>query len=111
MDRSPNQTEICVPHRKKAVTPSPATWNPTGREGEREGVNNTEFELLDGEGARISLAAGSVVYIKKNGKNLTPDDQETLWFSANNPAGKYNFEVLTTSGKLYTAVLDWVPTP
>jgi len=74
-------------------------------------VNNTEFELLDGEGARISLAAGSVVYIKKDGENFKPDDQETLWFAATNPAGKYDFEVLTTTGKLYTASLDWVPNP
>lgn len=74
-------------------------------------MNHTEFELLDGAGVRISLAAGSVVYIKKDGVNLTPDDQETLWFSSSNPTGEYNFEVLTTGGKLYVATLDWVPTP
>ncbi|MEC0242772.1 hypothetical protein P4H66_23455 [Paenibacillus dokdonensis] len=60
---------------------------------------------------RISLATGAVVYIRKNGINKTPDDQETLWFAATNPAGQYEFEVLTTSGKLYTAILNWVPTP
>ena len=66
---------------------------------------------MDGEGERISLATGSVIYIKKDGNELTPDDQETLWFSDINPAGKYVFEVLTVSGKLYVATLDWVPTP
>lgn len=111
MDRPPNQVEIRIPYRKKVLTPSPATWNPTGQEGEREGVIHTEFELLDGEGDRISLAAGSVIYIKKDGVNLPPDDQETLWFSVSNQAGEYDFEILTTSGKLYTATLDWVPTP
>ncbi|MEK3718863.1 hypothetical protein [Paenibacillus sp. FSL R7-0333] len=73
-------------------------------------MNHTEFELLDGEGERISLAAGAVVYIKKNGVNLTPDDQETLWFSDENDAGEYTFEVETTAGTVYNAVLDWVPT-
>ncbi|MFD3261860.1 hypothetical protein ACE3MQ_24990 [Paenibacillus lentus] len=66
---------------------------------------------MDGAGDRISLAAGAVVYIKKDGVNLIPNDDETLWFSSDNPAGQYNFEVLTTSGKLYVAILDWVPTP
>ncbi|GIO39303.1 hypothetical protein J41TS12_41640 [Paenibacillus antibioticophila] len=85
--------------------------NPTGQEGDHNGVNHTEFELLDGAGDRISLAAGSVVYIKKDGVNLTPNADETLWFSSDNPAGQYVFEVLTTGGKLYVANLDWVPTP
>ncbi|WP_170220103.1 hypothetical protein [Paenibacillus anaericanus] len=111
MDRSPNQIEISFPYRKKVLTPSPATLNPTGREGEHEGVNHTEFELLDGAGARISLAAGAVTYIKKDGVNLTPDDQETIWFSDDNLAGEYIFEVLTVGGKFYTAALDWIPTP
>lgn len=111
MVRPTTASEIRIPHRKKGVTPSPATFKPTGREGEHNGVNHTEFELLDGGGARISLAAGAVVYIKKDGKDLTPDDQETLWFSDNNPAGKYAFEVLTVGGKLYAATLNWVPTP
>ncbi|MNW39626.1 hypothetical protein D3C74_167180 [compost metagenome] len=66
---------------------------------------------MDGEGGRISLAAGTVVFIKKDGINLTPDDQETLWFSVTNPAKSYVFEVLTIGGKLYTATLNWVPTP
>lgn len=74
-------------------------------------MNHTEFEMLDGEGERISLAVGSVEYIKKNGNDLTPDDQDTLWFSDDNPAGKYKFEVLTTGGKLYISTLDWIPTP
>lgn len=66
---------------------------------------------MDGEGDRISLAAGAVVYIKKNGVDLIPDDQETLWFSVENDAGEYAFEVLTVGGNLYTATLDWIPTP
>ncbi|MEK3658166.1 hypothetical protein NSQ29_01225 [Paenibacillus sp. FSL F4-0236] len=73
-------------------------------------MNHTEFELLDGDGVRISLKAGAATYIKKNGVNLTPDDQETLWFSDDNVAGQYNFEVKTAAGTVYTAVLDWVPT-
>ncbi|ASA22088.1 hypothetical protein [Paenibacillus donghaensis] len=73
-------------------------------------MNHTEFELLDGAGARISLALGAVTYIKKNGAELTPDDQETLWFSDNNPAGQYTIEVKTIDGTVYSAVLDWVPT-
>lgn len=62
-------------------------------------------------GARVSLAAENVVYIKKDGVNLTPNADETLWFSDNNPAGDYVFEVLTTGGGLYTATLEWIPTP
>lgn len=73
-------------------------------------MNHTEFELLDGAGVRVSLASGAVTYIKKNGVDLIPDDQETLWFGDSNVAGKYNFEVKTIAGKVYTAVLDWVPT-
>lgn len=106
----PDQAEVRIPYRKKVLTPSPATLNPTGQEGEHNGVNHTEFELLDGEGERISLAAGAVEYIKKNGVDLTPDDQETLWFSDENEAGEYTIEVKTTAGIVYTAVLDWVPT-
>ncbi|MNI49816.1 hypothetical protein D3C73_1044470 [compost metagenome] len=67
--------------------------------------------MLDGAGARVSLAVGAVSYIKKNGVNLAPDDQETLWFSDNNVAGQYAFEVLTVGGVLYSAILDWIPTP
>lgn len=67
--------------------------------------------MLDGDGERISLATGNVVYIKKNGTNLVPNADETLWFSDSNPAGEYLFEILTVSGKLYTATLDWIPTP
>lgn len=62
---------------------------------------------MDGEGARISLASGNVVYIKKNGKELTPNTDETLWFSVENPTGKYTFEIKTVDGNLYKPVLDW----
>ncbi|MFW5438749.1 hypothetical protein [Paenibacillus apiarius] len=115
MVRSSNQVEICIPYRKKAIAPpEKATWKPTGQEGEHNGVNHVEFELLDAGGARISLAKGNVVYIKKNGVELTLDDQETLWFSVENPNGQYQFEVKTNAGVVYEAVLDWtrhVPTP
>lgn len=84
-----------------------ATWNPTGREGEHEGVNHIEFEMLDSEGARISLAINNVIYIKKDGIDLEPNTDETLWFNETNPNGTYTFEVKTIDGTVYIAVLDW----
>lgn len=70
-------------------------------------MNHVEFELLDAGGGLISLSVGNVVYIKKNGEKLTPDDQETLWFSVENPNGQYDFEVKTVAGTVYEATLDW----
>lgn len=70
-------------------------------------MNHVEFELLDTGGERISLAKGKVVYIKKNGVNLTPNTDETLWFSVENPTGSYTFEVKTIDETVYVAVLNW----
>jgi hypothetical protein len=109
MARSQNQVEVCIPNCKKVITPSPATWNPTGAEGEHEGVNHVEFELLDGEGARISLASDNIDYIKKNGVDLAPNQDETLWFSEENDAGEYLFELKTIAGTVYIAILEWTP--
>ncbi|WP_413373306.1 hypothetical protein [Paenibacillus taichungensis] len=72
---------------------------------------HAEFALLDKDGVNLSLAAGNVEYIKQNGVNLVPDDQETLWFDVSKPAGKYVFEVKTKAGQEYLAILDWEPDP
>ncbi|WP_339273622.1 hypothetical protein MKY59_21005 [Paenibacillus sp. FSL W8-0426] len=72
-------------------------------------MNHVEFEMLDGQGAIVSLALGDVEYIKRNGTLLVPDDQTTLWFNATSPAGSYIFDVKTSAGKVYRAVLDWTP--
>lgn len=74
-------------------------------------MNHVEFELLDSSGDRISLAANNVIYIKRDGVYLTPNADETLWFRETNPAGEYEFIVLTKAKTKYRAVLDWVPTP
>ncbi|CAI6023383.1 hypothetical protein PAECIP112173_00341 [Paenibacillus sp. JJ-100] len=70
-----------------------------------------EFELLDKDGVRVSLAADNVEYIKQDGVTLTPDDQETLWFNVVKSAGQYVFEVKTKAGGQYLAILDWKPIP
>ncbi|WP_413373296.1 hypothetical protein [Paenibacillus taichungensis] len=87
----------------------PATLALTGREGEHNGTNHVEYELLDGQGVRISLALGDVEYIRRNGTPLVPDDQETLWFNEESTAGTYVFEAKTTTGKVYKATLVWAP--
>lgn len=56
---------------------------------------------------RISLAIGNVVYIKKDGVNLEPNTDETLWFKETNPNGEYTFDVETIDGKTYIAILNW----
>lgn len=70
-----------------------------------------EFELLDKDGVKVSLAADNVEYIKQDGVILTPDDQGTLWFNVVKPAGQYVFEVKTKAGEEYLAILDWEPDP
>ncbi|WP_337034757.1 hypothetical protein [Paenibacillus illinoisensis] len=70
-----------------------------------------EFELLDKDGVKVSLAADNVEYIKQDGVALTPDDQGTLWFNVVKPAGQYVFEVKTKAGEEYLAILDWEPDP
>ncbi|RUT48598.1 hypothetical protein EJP82_01255 [Paenibacillus anaericanus] len=75
------------------------------------GVNHVEYELKGSGGARISLAVSNLIYITKNGNPLVLDDQETLWFSDNNPAGSYEFVIRTKAKLKYKATLDWVPTP
>ncbi|CAJ0571031.1 unnamed protein product, partial [Mesorhabditis spiculigera] len=70
-----------------------------------------EFELLDKDGVKVSLAADNVEYIKQDGAALTPDDQGTLWFNVVKPAGQYVFEVKTKAGEEYLAILDWEPDP
>ncbi|GIO83467.1 hypothetical protein J25TS5_03990 [Paenibacillus faecis] len=52
-----------------------------------------------------------MIYITRDGVNLVPNADETLWFKETNPAGKYEFIVLTKAKVKYRAVLDWVPTP
>lgn len=70
-------------------------------------MEHYEYELLDSGGQRVSLAVGTVEYIKKDEVDLEPNTDETLWFSVNNPTGKYNFEIKTIEGTVYVAVLDW----
>ncbi|WP_339273634.1 hypothetical protein MKY59_21035 [Paenibacillus sp. FSL W8-0426] len=72
---------------------------------------HVEYDLLDKDGVKVSLAADNVEYIKRDGVNLAPDDQETLWFNVTKPAGSYVFEVRTKAGVKYVAILDWVPDP
>ncbi|MEO2212122.1 hypothetical protein ABGV40_14865 [Paenibacillus amylolyticus] len=86
-----------------------ATLVPTGQEGENNGTNHIEYEMLDGQGGRVSLASDDVEYIKRNGTTLTPDDQETLWFNEETAPGTYVFEAKTISGKIYRATLIWSP--
>lgn len=84
----------------------------TGREGEHEidGVIYTfvEFEMLDVDGERISLAEDNVEYIRSNGRALIPNTDETLWFNKDKESGRYEYVVKTKAGVVYQAILEWV---
>lgn len=84
----------------------------TGREGEHEidGVIYTfvEFEMLDVNGERISLAEDNVEYIRSNGRALIPNTDETLWFTKDKESGRYEYVVKTKAGVVYQAILEWV---
>lgn len=66
---------------------------------------------MDSGGARISLAADDLIYITKDGVNLIPNADETLWFRETNPTGTYEFVVFTKAKVKYKATLNWVETP
>lgn len=87
--------------------PEPATFRATGREGEHEGVTYVEYEMLDSDGSRVSLAEDNVNYIKQDGQDLEPNTDETLWFNKSKPTGSYVFEVETKDGVIYQATLNW----
>lgn len=74
-------------------------------------MSHVEFELLDSGGARISLTADNLIYITRDGVNLVPNTDETLWFKETNLAGEYEFIIFTKTKIKYHAVLDWIPTP
>lgn len=84
----------------------------TGREGDHEidGVTYTfiEFEMLDENGERISLAEDNVEYIRSNGRKLTPNTDHTLWFNKDKESGRYVYVVKTKDGIIYQAVLEWI---
>lgn len=63
--------------------------------------------MLDALGVRVSLAQDNMVYIKQDGKALTANTDETLWFEKSKPTGKYRFEVKTKDNKIHVALLDW----
>lgn len=63
--------------------------------------------MLDSSSKRISLAIDNVEYIKRDGKLLESNTDETLWLNKENETGKYIFKVKTKSGIIYTAILDW----
>ncbi|MGG1673322.1 hypothetical protein ACIFOE_22325 [Paenibacillus sp. NRS-1783] len=48
------------------------------------------------------------MYMTRDGTVLTADDQETLWFLATRPTGKYQFKIKTANGSMYAPVLNWV---
>jgi hypothetical protein len=79
--------------------------------GDAAGKIYAEYKLV-AEGKDISLASGNVEYIKvKVGEggweDLTPNTDATLWFNVEKATGSYEFEVKTTDGKKYTAILNW----
>lgn len=82
--------------------------SPTGAEGDNEGTSYVEYELLDADGAKVSLEESNVVYIKQDGKNLVPNTDTTLWFNISKPSGTYIYEVNTIDGNIYTAILEWI---
>lgn len=84
-----------------------ARWQATGQEGPNEGVVYVEYELRNVDDERISLATGDIEYIGRNGQQLTPDDQETLWFRKSSADGRYNFEIKLADGNTFVAPLDW----
>lgn len=63
--------------------------------------------MLDSEGERISLAASNVIYIKKDGVDLVPNTDSTLWVNETSANGEYTFEVKTIDGNVYIAILNW----
>ncbi|WP_272034443.1 hypothetical protein [Paenibacillus sp. JJ-100] len=81
----------------------------TGQEDDRNGVIFVEFELLDEQGGVISLAAGDVEYIRRDGVVVTPNTQSSVWIEETTPAANYVYVVKTTSGDIYRAVLNWTP--
>ena len=79
--------------------------------GDAAGKIYAEYKLV-AEGKDISLASDNVEYIKvKVGEggweDLTPNTDATLWFNVEKATGSYEFEVKTTDGKKYTAILNW----
>lgn len=88
--------------------PEPATFRATGREGDNEGITYVEYEMLDENGDRISLAIDDVNWIKQDGQELEPNTDETLWFNKSKPTGAYVFQVETKDEIVYEATLNWV---
>lgn len=100
-------------------TPIEGTFKSTGNigiapdtTGEAAGKIYAEYELLDNEGNRISLAEGNVEYIKvKDGeewKELIANTDQTLWFNVETEKGKSEYKIETKEGEVYTATLDWL---
>lgn len=87
-----------------------AKWNATGRVGTNT-INDIqylfqEFELLVGN-KKLSLHKDDVVSIKVDGKELTPNTDDTLWFNVLKETGKYEFEIIDKDYVKYKAVLEW----
>ena len=106
--------EVEIEYRVEAID---ANFNPTGNvgiapeeAGEAAGKIYAEYELV-ADGKVISLAEDNVEYIKlRDGddwRELTANEDSTLWFNVENSAGEYEFEIKTNVGFVYQATLNW----
>lgn|GEM_PF-6910099 len=97
--------------RLRWTAPETASLNATGGLGIHEGITYVEYEMLDAEAAKVSLAAGAVKLIagKADGQwaALTPNTDSTLWFNLAKPVGEYPFLAVGSDDTIYTADLDW----
>ncbi|MEK4512866.1 hypothetical protein [Paenibacillus sp. FSL K6-2524] len=91
-------------------SPVPAdlvSWKATGEEGPHEGVVYVQYELLDVDDNVIPLDEDNLTYITRDGKELKPDADSTLWFNKSLPHGRYVFEIKTAVNVIHVAPLDW----
>ena len=88
-----------------------ATWNATGGVGTHT-IGETAYIFQEYElkynGAKVSLHMDEIDSITSNGKELTPNEDSTLWFNVRIASSERVYVVKTKeNGTIYLAKLDW----